>query len=68
MSKGIWEAEQNYQPLSLTVNETSSSPVLQKCISKHTINFPIANVTFYWPVVSGLSELAAFASTLSKVR
>lgn len=66
--KGVWEAGGDCQPLSLTVNETSAAPVLQKVHLKHTINFPIADVTFYCPVVSGLSELAAAAAPLSKAR
>lgn len=66
--KGIWEAEEDCQPLSLTVNETSATPVLQKVHLKHTINFPIADVTFYCLMVSGLSELAGTAVLLSKAR
>lgn len=66
--KGIWEAEGDCQPLSLTVNETSATPVLQKVHLKHTINFPIADVTFYCSMVSGLSELAGSAVLLSKAR
>lgn len=66
--KGICEAEGDCQPLSLTVNEASATPVLQKVHLKHTINFPIADVTFYCPVVSGLSELAGSAAPLSKAR
>lgn len=66
--KGIWKAEGDCQPLSLTVNETSATPVLQKVHLKHTINFPIADVTFYCPLVSGFSELAGSAALLSKPR
>lgn len=66
--KGIREGEGDCQPLSLTVNETSATPVLQKVHLKHTINFPIADVTFYCPMVSGLSELAGYAVLLSKAR
>ncbi len=62
------EAEGDCQPLSLTVNETSAAPVLHKVHLKHTINFPIADVTFYCPMVSGLSELASSATLLSKAR
>lgn len=51
------------KPLSRTVSETSpataASAVLQKVRLKHTINFPIAGVTFYCATVSGLGELAA---------
>lgn len=56
------------QPLSLTVNGFSAAPVLQKVHLKHTINFPIANVTFYCPMVLGHSELAGSAALLSKAR
>lgn len=66
--KDIWKAEGDCQPLSLTVNETSATPVLQKVHLKHTINFPIADVTFYCPLVSGFSELAGSAALLSKPR
>lgn len=49
--------------LSLTESETSpaaanAAAVLQKVRLKHTINFPIAGVTFYCAAVSGLGELA----------
>lgn len=64
----IWETEGACQPLSLTVNETFAAPVLQKVHLKHTINFPIADVTFYCPMVSGLSELAGSTALLSKAR
>lgn len=62
------EAEGDCQPLSLTVNETSGAPVLQKVHLKHTINFPIADVTFYCPMVSGLFELAGSTVLLSKAK
>lgn len=47
--------------LSLTESQTSpanATAVLQKVHLKHTINFPIAGVTFYCAAVSGLGELA----------
>lgn len=47
--EGIPEAEGRCQPLSLPVTETSAAAVLQKVHLKHTINFPIADVTFYCP-------------------
>lgn len=57
----MWETGGDCQPVSIRVNETSASPVLQKVHLKHTINFSIADVTFYCPVVSGLAELAGSA-------
>jgi len=63
---GIWKAEEDCQPLSLTVNKTVATLVLQKVHLKHTINFPIADVTFYCPMDSGLAELAGSAALRSK--
>lgn len=45
----IPQAEGGRQPLSLPVTETSAATVLQKVHLKHTINFPIADVSFYCP-------------------
>lgn len=42
--------EGNRRPLSLGVNEAPTSSVPWKVHLKHTINFPIADVTFYCPV------------------
>lgn len=62
------EVENACQLLSLTVNETSAAPVHQKVHLKHTINFPIADVTFYCPLVLRLPELAGSAVLLSRAR
>lgn len=50
------------EPLSLTESKTlptTAAAVLQKVRLKHTVNFPMAGVTFYCATVSGLGELAA---------